>query len=168
MKELVEKAKNNDQQAFCELVKIIKKDLYFTAKARLNNDDDIEDAIQETLFKCYQNINKLRDNSVFKTWAIRILINECNNIYRRKNKNVISYEEKEMEKYICVNNDNENLEFQFLIQNLTREEKIILTLYYCCKYTIKEISKIVRINQNTIKGKMARARNKIKKLYEIQ
>lgn len=168
MEELVEKAKNKDEQAFSELFKIIKKELYVIARTRLKNEDDIEDAIQETLFKCYQNINKLRDNAVFKTWAIRILINECNNIYRRKSKNMISYEEKEMENYICANDVNENLEFDFLIQDLTHEEKIILTLYYCCKYTIKEISKIVKINQNTIKGKIARARNKIKKLYEIQ
>ena len=168
MEELVEKAKNNDQQAFSELVNIIKKDLYYTAKAKLKNEEDIEDAIQETLFKCYRNINKLRYNAFFKTWIIRILINECNNIYRRKNNNIVSYEEIELEKYICTPNYNENLEFEFLIQDLTHEEKIVLTLYYCCKYTIKEISKIVKINQNTIKGKIARARNKIKKLYEIQ
>lgn len=168
MEELVEKAKNKDDQAFSELVKNIKKELYLTARARLKNEDDIEDAIQETLFKCYQNISKLRDNAVFKAWAIRILINECNNIYRRKSKNIISYEEKEMENYISTNDDNGNAEFQFLIQDLNHDEKIILTLYYCSKYTIREISKIIKINQNTIKGKMARARNKIRKLYEIQ
>lgn len=73
-----------------------------------------------------------------------------------------------MENYISADNDNEKMEFELLIQDLSYEEKIILTLYYYSKYTIREISKIVKINQNTIKGKMARARNKIKRLYENQ
>ena len=166
MEELVEKAKNNDKLAFSKLIKSIEKELYLTAKTRLKNEDDMEDAIQETVFKCYKNIKMLRDNSLFKAWAIKILINECNNIYRRKNKNIISYEEKEMENYISADNDDEKMEFELLIQDLSYEEKIILTLYYYSRYTIREISKIAKVNQNTIKGKMARARKKIKRLYE--
>lgn len=166
MEELVEKAKNNDQRAFSELIMAIEKELYLIAKTKLKNDDDIGDAIQETIYKSYKNIKKLRDNSLFKTWIIKILINECNNIYRKKSKYAISYEEKEMENYLTVNDKSDNVEFEVLIRDLDTEEKLILTLYYCSKYTVKEISKIVKIKENTIKSKMARARNKIRKQFE--
>lgn len=166
MEELIEKAKNNDKRAFSELIIAIEKELYLIAKTKLKSDDDIGDAIQETIYKSYKNLRKLRDNSLFKTWIIKILINECNNIYKKKRKYAISYEDKEMENYIATNDEDGNIEFQFLIRNLSSEEKLLLTLYYCSKYTIKEISKITKVKENTIKGKLARARNKIRNQLE--
>ncbi len=166
MEELVEKAKNNDKKAFSELIMAIEKELYIIARTRLKNDDDIGDAIQETIYKSYKNIKKLRDNSIFKTWIIKILINECNNIYKKKRKYSISYEENEMDKFLAINDSSDDMEFEILIRDLDYDEKLILTLYYCSKYTVKEISKIAKIKENTIKSKMARARNKIRKQLE--
>lgn len=166
MEELIEKAKNSDKKAFSELIITIEKELYLIAKTKLKSDDDIGDAIQETIYKSYKNLKKLRDNSLFKTWIIKILINECNNIYKKKRKYVISYEEKEMENYIVANDEDGNIEFEILIKNLSSEEKLLLTLYYCSKYTIKEISQMTKIKENTIKGKLARARNKIRSQLE--
>lgn len=166
MEELVKKAKKNDKEAFSELIVAVEKELYLIAKTKLNNDDDIGDAIQETIYKSYKNIKKLKDDSLFKTWLVKILINECNNIYRKKGKYTISYEEKEMENYISANEDSDDLEFEVLIKNLDTEEKLILTLYYCSKYTVKEISEIMKIKENTVKSKMVRAREKIKQQLE--
>lgn len=166
MEELVKKAKNNDKEAFSKLIVTVEKELYLIARTKLNNNDDIGDAIQETIYKSYKNIKKLKDNSLFKTWLIKILINECNNIYKQKSKYTISYEEKEMENYITTNEESDDLEFEVLIKNLDTEEKLILTLYYCSKYTVKEISKIMKIKENTVKSKMDRARDKIKQQIE--
>ena len=128
MEELVEKAKNKDKNAFSELIINVKKELYLVAKLKLKNEDDISDAIQETFLKSYKNIRKLRKNDMFRTWIIKILINECNNIYKRKRNNIVSYEEKEMENYIATDTENVNMEFDVLIRNLNYEEKMILTL----------------------------------------
>lgn len=167
MEELVKKAKNNDEKAFDELILLIEKELYLIAKTKLKNDDDIADAIQETILKCFQNIHKLRDIKLFKTWTIKILINECNKIYRKKEKYKISIEDNEIEKYIKLEEKyDENIEFNILIKNLETEEKLILTLYYCSGYTTKEISKILKRKENTIRSKMTRAKNKLKKQLE--
>ena len=61
---------------------------------------------------------------------------------------------------------NGNLGFDILIKDLQVEEKIILTLYYCSRYTTKEIAKILKKNDNTIRSKIARAINKLKKQYK--
>ena len=164
MEKLVKRAKNNDEKAFDELTELIKNELYLIAKTKLKSDDDIADAIQETILKCYQNIHKLRDIKLFKTWTIRILINECNKIYRKKEKYKISIEDNEIEKYIkSEENYDENIEFSILIRKLETEEKLILTLYYYSGYTTKEISQILRKNENTIRSKMSRAKDKLKK-----
>ena len=166
MEELVERAKNKDKTAFSELIIKVKKELYLIAKTKLNNEEDIADAIQETLLISYKNLKKLRKNEIFKTWIIRTLINECNKTYKRKSKHIISYEEKSLENYVANNKNDEQIDFDYLIKPLNDEEKIILTLFYRSKYSIKEISEILKINENTLKSKMARARNKIRKMLE--
>lgn len=83
MEELVEKAKKNDENAFNELIYLTQNEMYLIAKSRLKNEDDIADAIQETIIACYKNLRKLRNSSFFKTWLVKILINECNKIYKR-------------------------------------------------------------------------------------
>ena len=164
MEELVKRAKNNDEEAFDEIILSIEKEMYLIAKARLNSDDDIADAMQEAILSCYKNIHKLRDNSLFKSWAIRILINKCNDIYKRRKRNIVSIEKDNIE-IEDKTNDESNLSFYILIRSLNEEEKTILTLYYYFKYTTKEISKILKINENTIKSKIIRAKNKLKKEY---
>ena len=167
MEELVKKAINKDEEAFNKLILLMEKEMYIVAKAKLKNEDDIADAMQETILKCYKNVKKLRNYRFFKTWTIKILINECNKIFQKKAKYKISLEENEIDNYIRMEeNYDENIEFDLLISSLNSDEKIILTLYYCSGYTTKEISKILKKNENTIRSKMSRAKTKLKKQYE--
>lgn len=93
MESLIEKAKDGDQIAFTELMLQIKDELYKVAKIRLKNDDDVFDVIQETMISAYKSLKKLKHNEYFKTWVIRILINECNKFYKlKKHEQEDSYE----------------------------------------------------------------------------
>lgn len=167
MEELVEKAKNKDEKAFDELILLVQKEIYLIAKTKLKNEDDIADAIQETILLCYKNLSKLRDNKLFKTWLIKILINECNKIYKKRKKHNVSYEEKEIDNYFGSEDITlENVSFDMLIKKLKEEEKLILTLYYYSGYSTKEISKIVKINEGTIRSKISRAKEKLRNQYE--
>ena len=60
MNSLIEKARNRDNEAITELFLSMQKELYAISKTRLNNEDDINDAIQETMLSVYKNIHKLR------------------------------------------------------------------------------------------------------------
>ncbi len=167
LEELVKSAKNKNEKAFDELIFLIKKEMYLIARTRLKSEDDIADAIQETILLSFKNLHKLKNNSLFKTWVIKILINQCNKIYRKKRKENISFEDKEMEKYLKIEDEfEENIDFHILIRKLDENEKLILTLYYCSNYTTKEISKILKKNESTIRSKIARAKNKLRKQYE--
>lgn len=168
MEELLYGAIKGEEEAFTSLMLSYEKDLYKIAKLRLNKNDDICDAMQNTLLLVYKNVKKIRNISFFKTWVIKILINECNKIYK-KQKNVISFEDNEMEKYISnanTNNLSEDLDFEILIKILNYDEKQIIQLYYGNDLAIKDISMILQMNENTIKTKMRRAKLKIKNYYE--
>ena len=161
---VVKKAKNGDKQAFEKLILYYQIDLYKIAKAYLLVEDDINDAIQETIISAYQSIKLLTNISKFKSWIIKILINKCNEIYRKKKReNCISYETINTDKYLYENSiADSDLEFYNIIKCLNTEERTILILYYVEGYTPKEIAKILNINSNTIRSKILRAKNKIK------
>ena len=84
MENLVKKAKSGDSGAFAQLIRMNTQSMYKVAWAYLKNDEDVADAIQETILKCYEKLSTLKKDSYFKTWMIRILINNCNEMLRHK------------------------------------------------------------------------------------
>lgn len=170
MEALIIRAKNGDREAYTELIHIIQNDLYRIAKTKLSDDNDICDAIQETMIKTYNKIKKLKDNSKFKGWIIKILINECNLIYKKKKK-----QENIYEKIINSNADNDdktlydtesNMDFDLLISRLDYDERLIIILYYNSGFSCSEIASMLSMNINTVKSKLTRSKKKIIKYNE--
>ncbi len=165
MEELVKRVKNGDKDSYMILITDMKEELYRIAKERIRDYDDIEDVIQETIINAYLKIGQLRNNKYFKTWLIKILINKCNRFYRNK-----KYEDNMKNRYKenleNKNTKDESLEFDTLIQELNDIEKNIFKLYYEEQYSIEDISKILKINPNTIKTKLRRGRQKVNSTYK--
>ena len=171
MEELIEKAKNGEKDAFVNLMLIYEKDLYKIAKLRLNNYDDICDAVQETILMAFKSIKKLKHTEYFKTWIIKILINETNNIYRQNSKRkMVSFEEIQNTNVISATSNIENVEelidFNFICKNLKYEDRIIIALYYIENFTDKEIGKIMKLKEKTVTTKRIRAKQKIRNIIE--
>ena len=166
MEELVKEAKRGNSEAFSELIKMHKKELYLVARSKLAYEDDIVDCIQETILKCFKNLKRLRNNSLFKYWMLKILVNECNRLYKKKGKQEVSIEANDMEEYIGSNQDLDgSIAFESIIKDLDEDERTILTLYYVSGYNTKEIGKILKKNNNTVRVKMMRAKQKLKEIY---
>jgi RNA polymerase sigma-70 factor (ECF subfamily) len=171
MKELIFRSQNGDKEAYTELIKLIQNDLYRIARSKLTDLDDINDAIQETIIKSYKKLNKLQNIDTFKSWIIKILINECNQIYRKKSKknSLINklYKSNSMEyNEDSIHSIDSKLDFEKLLYSLSTDEKLIITLFYNSNYSCSEISKILNMNINTVKSKIARAKEKIRKEFE--
>ena len=149
---------------------LFKEELYKIAKARLKRDEDVFDAIQETMIVTFKNIKKLKEPSSFKSWLIKILISKSNDIYRKENKrNVISLEESQnYNKSDCldIQTTEDTLDFSFMCKQLKYEERIIIMLFYMEKFTDKEIGEILNLNTNTVKTKRTRTIKEIKKIIE--
>ena len=143
------------------------KDLYRIARTRLQSDDDISDVLQETVISAFKSIKKLKNDEYFKTWLIKILINNCNSLYLKRKKRKECYLEdiSEVDNFL-IDNDidtiNGEINFNNMMELLSYDERISLTLYYAEGYTNKEISKILKTNENTIKARISRAKLKIK------
>lgn len=97
MEEIMTKVQNGNKEAFSELILSVRSSLYKTAKSKLKNEEDVKDAVQTTILKAYTNIGELKEAKYFKTWITRILINECNIMYRNNEKNIKIVEENARE-----------------------------------------------------------------------
>ena len=167
MEELVEKSKNNNEDAFSKLISLNQSDLYYIARARLKYENDINDAIQQAVLLAYQNIKKLKEPKYFKIWITKILVNECNKIYNQKKRKIIIFENlinksNRTEEDKDYDNIDVKMDLEKRIENLEYDEKICIILYYKNGYSIKEMSDILEQKESSIKSKMSRTRAKIK------
>ena len=77
MEKLVKKAKKGDAEAFIALMEQNRQSMIRIAFAYLGNEEDVADAMQETILSAFEKLDTLRRAEYFRTWLIRILINQC-------------------------------------------------------------------------------------------
>ena len=166
MEELFEKLKNGDEEAFEEIVKIFKNKLLLIAKLRLNDDGLADDAVQETFVSLFLNVKKIKECSKLKAWITIVLINNCNNIIKKRKDLNFSYEldtfNYDVKSEDEFQNVNDNIDFIKFIEFLNVEERTIIAMYYSQNYTTKEISDILKLKESTVRSKMLRAKIKIR------
>ena len=149
------KAKKGNKEAFINLIEENLISMYRVAKGILLSQADIDDAIQNTILLSYKNINTLKKDEFFKTWLIRILINECNEIIRM-NKRVVSINESNHEER--YNDCYENIDLTKAINSLSEELRVTTVLFYFEDMSIKDIASILNIPNGTVRSRLSRAR----------
>lgn len=162
MTDLIKKAIYGDTDAFLELMDVNSLAMYKVAKGILGNDDDVADAVQNTILTCFEKLNTLKKPRYFKTWMIRILINECNKILNHYKK--FNWDE---EIPLIGQTDMSIAEFEFkeMLGRIDAPYRIILLLYYVEGFRISEIAEILDLNKNTVKTRLSRGRQQAKKEY---
>ena len=168
MNELIEKAKKGDKDSFTQIILMMKDNLYRIARMRFQNEDDINEVVQLTIIEVYNSLRKLRDNKKFKSWVIKILINYCNKQFKKKSK-----DEKEQNIEIDIEEKNDEIarkidqiDFYNLIKTLDYKERLSLMLFYAEDLSYKEISKILKEPESTIRNRNSRAIDKLRKKYK--
>ena len=83
MRELVDRAKQGDRDAFEELARVVATRLYATAMLVLRDPDLAGEAVQEALIDLWRKLPTLRDSQAFEAWLNKILIRRCYAAARR-------------------------------------------------------------------------------------
>jgi RNA polymerase sigma factor (sigma-70 family) len=162
---LIKKARGHDKAAFQQLMEEQMQSLYKVAKAILKNEEDVADAMQDTVLTCWEKIDTLKKDKYFKTWLIRILINHCNAIYRQRTR--IVSEESVSEPWIQENGYTD-VEWENFLNCLEEKYRVVIMLYYVQGFKTREIAKILEVNENTIRGRLAAARKKLESQYKAE
>lgn len=156
-----------NKEIFIEEILKYKQLLYRIALTRLTNEEDINEAIQETVISAYNNLYQLKDKNKLKSWIVKILINKINYIYNKTNHKIISFDEAQ--KYVSDEekyDSNLKIDMERALNKLKYKERLIIVLRYYEMYSIKEIADLLKMNENTVKTKIRRSIEKIKKYYE--
>lgn len=159
MDTLVKRAQRGDAEAFISLIEESRMTLKRVAIGYLGNDEDVADAIQDTILAAYEHIGSLKKEEYFKTWLIRILINHCTRIYRVNKKNV-SLERNGISESCDMGNA--DVEFRELLQNLPKDSRVIFQLYFGEQFTTREIAAILNMKENTVKSRLHRGKEQLR------
>ncbi len=151
-------ARQGNRDAFTRVIKGTELTMYRLAKSFLKSDNDCADAIQETILKAFKKISSLKEAKYFKTWLIRILINECKVIIKANSKVILL---GKVNLRPCEEDNFSNFEIREAVYSLEEDLKIIIILYYYEDLPVKEISKVLEIPEGTVKSRLTRARTKL-------
>ena len=160
----VQKARKGNVRAFERLMNSHKVVMYRVAKTILHSDADCADAMQESMLKAFENLKSLREPAYFKTWLLRIVINECNRIHRH-NKKVVEITERMAP---AADEGFAKVEIEQLLMTLPQEDRDLLKLYHIEDISIKDLADLYRAPENTIKTWLRRAREKARRIWEEQ
>lgn len=164
---LIEEIKINKDIAFEKIVEGYSDRIIRLCYLQSGNREDSEDLAQDVFVKIYKNINKFKGESALYTWIYRITINVC--LTYLKNKNKYIYEELEGKHVSDENVENE------VVNNFSKEAlrkalfeipqnyRIPLYMYYFENMRITEIAEILEMNENTVKTRIRRGKDLIKK-----
>ena len=165
LEHLVTKAQQGDGRAFVRLIEMNKQSMYKVARSYFTNDEDIADAIQDTIETCYRSISHLAEAQYFRTWLTRILINKCIDILR---KNKREHPVSEFPEYGESSMELNNYEFNELMTSLDEKYRTIRLLYYGEGFKISEIAQLLDMEENTVKTRLSRGRSKFRELWTVQ
>lgn len=177
---LIERAKDGDKEAFEALIINYERLIYNIIYRMMGNQEDTYDLSQETFIKVYTKIHQFDGTSKFSTWIFRIATNTClDELRRRKGKEIFSID-KELEGeegkiYIQQEDKNENIEqkieakekamiIQQVLNEINETNKQALVLRDIQQLPYEEIAKILDISLGTVKSRISRGRQQVKKI----
>ena len=175
---LVEKSARGDVDAFETLIGSHQKKVYNIALRMTKNPEDAQELAQDAFVRAFISIKKLRGDSSFATWIYRITMNVCTDFLRKRSKGtVISLEQTgdETEQTIQLADDNpgpdeisEKNQLKQLVREamelLLPEHQQVLILRDLMDMTYKDIAYTLNVNEGTIKSRINRARDNLKKV----
>ena len=142
-----------------ELILSSQETLYRVAKTLLQNDADCADAISEAIVKAFAGLHTLRTDRYAKTWLIRIVINECRNIQRRRQWTV------PLEELPSETQALEQADYSPLYEALCRldeQTRLTTVLHYLEGYSVRETAELMNVTENIVKKRLMKARQQLR------
>lgn len=154
-----------DKDEFLRLALDSEPTMFHISFSILHNEQDCADAVQEAILKAYENRHKLREIKYFKTWIVRIVINECYSVLHKK-KRFQAYDDAVQQDNAYLSNyvKEEYIDLYRAISRLGEKAKICVILYYLEDYSVAEIAGVLKIPVGTVKSRLNHTRRELKGL----
>ena len=173
---------NGDKEKYALLMQKYNQRLYRICKGYIKDESEIEDIMQDTYIKGYENLQLFEGRSQFGSWLIRILINECLQRLRKLSKHTLLSETDQNKKsmnqsdYSNPETKSLNKELRVLLENklesLPETYKVVFLMREVEKMNVAETAESLMISAANVKVRLNRAKEMLKKTlleaYPIQ
>ncbi len=173
---LIQRILAGDENAFESLVRKYKKQVHALAFRKVGDFQTAEDITQETFLQVHQKLATLNDPAKFSGWLYSIVNHLCIAWYRKNQLQTealqeIYISETETEaysRYISTEHAKTTAEAQHdlvkrLLTKLKESDREVITLHYFEEMTSSEIGAYLGVSENTVKSRLHRARQRLKK-----
>lgn len=177
--ELIEKARNGDTSAFNQVVLAYRKRILGTISRLIGRPEDVEDVAQEVFVRLYYSLDQLRTAEVFEPWLYRLTVNASYDYLRRNKRRNESRMADLSEQQVMMadslaggRQDQEERQkgstrefVDALFRHVSEEDRLLLTLKEVEGLSLKELEQIYGVNENALKVRLFRARQRVLKAY---
>jgi RNA polymerase sigma-70 factor (ECF subfamily) len=173
---LVRKAQAGDEGAFREIVERYQSKVFSIIYGVVRHRNDVEDIAQQVFAKVYLSLKNFDFRSSLITWIYKITVNECFDYLRKRKVRKLVYEsdlsedevrrventEPEGNRQVPADTDLARRDFVTkLLSKVSEEDRMLLMLKEVEGYSVEELAAQTGMNENTIKVKLFRARQKL-------
>lgn len=177
--EVIEKARAGDSSAFNQVVLAYRKRILGTISRLIGRPEDVEDVAQEVFVRLYYSLDQLRTAEVFEPWMYRLTVNAAydylRRIRRRGESRMADLSEQQVMMADSAAGGKKQAEEQekvrtrelvdALFRHVSEEDRLLLTLKEVEGLSLKELEQIYGVNENALKVRLFRARQRVQKAY---
>ncbi len=175
--ELLQQAQRGDASAFNQVVTAYRRRILGTISRLIGRPEDVEDVAQEVFLRLYFSLDQLRTPEVFEPWLYRLTVNASYD-YLRKSKRkpesrMSDLSEQQVMMADAAAGSRAQIEegerrrvrdtVQGLLASVSEEDRILLTLKEVEGLSLKELENIYHVNENSLKVRLFRARQRVLK-----
>jgi RNA polymerase sigma factor (sigma-70 family) len=174
--EIINRILKGEQSAFAVLVEKYQNYVFTLVLRFTENREDAEEIAQDVFVKAYRSLADFRGDSKFSTWLFTITRTTCLSFLRKKNLDTLSLDNERMGLQVenkesgfnanLVEQKSRHAMLNRAISMLSPDDSQVLNLFYKGEQTLDEIGKIMRLDANTVKVKLHRARQRLKDKME--
>lgn len=175
--DLIEKAQRGDASAFNQIVSAYRRRILGTISRLIGRPEDVEDVAQEVFIRLYFSLEQLRTAEVFEPWLYRLTVNASYDYLRKSRRRLESRMADLSEQQVMMadavagsrlqSDESERRRVKDtvkgLLDSVSEEDRILLTLKEVEGLSLKELEKIYRVNENALKVRLFRARQRVLK-----
>lgn len=178
--EVVERARAGDPAAFNEVVTAYRRRIFGTIARLIGRPEDVEDVAQEAFLRLYFSLDQLRSPEVFEPWLYRLTVNAALDYLRKRKRRRLESRVADLSDIQVTMADaaaGTHIQFEerqklrtremvdSLLSGVSEADRMLLTLKEVEGLTLKELEKVYHVNENALKVRLFRARQRVLKAF---
>ena len=159
-RQLVERARGGDHDAFAQLVRVAVVRLDKAARLILRDPELARDAVQDTLIRAWRDLPKLREPDRFEAWLHRLTVNACLDQARKRRRRVVEVELTPITDLEIPDGSAARADRDLVDQVLRRLDdrgRAIVVLHYYLGMPLSDVAVVLGIPIGTVKSRLHRA-----------